>query len=245
MGETTRARGQGPTLAGALAQRLRARIASGELRPGDRLPGERALAEDLGVHRGSLREALRQLERLRLVATRPGSGTLVLDPQHASFELVGEQLALGADRRWLRDLLLVRELIATGSLRALFERHARGHAALREVARTLDAIAAPAVPPAAFLDALWELPASLARASGNQVLVLLANSTNHFLQSAGRGREAAPELPDRERQALTALVRRLARSLDARDEQRAERACASLGRKLCTWVLTVSAEGSS
>jgi GntR family transcriptional repressor for pyruvate dehydrogenase complex len=243
MGETTRPRGQGPPLAGALAQRLRARIASGELRPGDRLPGERALAEGLGVHRGSLREALRQLERLRLVATRPGSGTRVLDPQHASFELVGEQLALGSDGRWLRDLLEVRELIATGSLRALFERHARGHAALREVARTLDAIAAPTVPAAAFLDALWELPASLARASGNQVLVLLANSTHRFLQSAGKG--PTPELPDRERQALTAVVRRLARSLDARDEQRAEKACASLGRKLCTWVLAVSAAAGS
>src|SRR6188508_1876422 len=46
----------------------------GRLKPGDRLPGERALAADLGVGRSSVREAIRVLEVLGLVRTNVGSG---------------------------------------------------------------------------------------------------------------------------------------------------------------------------
>ena len=47
------------------------------LKPGDRLPGERELAEILGVSRGSLRDALVRLEVIGLVESRPGAGTRV------------------------------------------------------------------------------------------------------------------------------------------------------------------------
>ena len=56
-----------------LAQIERA-IALGELSPGDRLPGERELAETFGVSRASVREALRVLETLGVVVARRGNG---------------------------------------------------------------------------------------------------------------------------------------------------------------------------
>lgn len=49
-------------------------LAAGHLRIGDRLPGERALAETLGVSRSSLREALRVLEALGTIRSSTGSG---------------------------------------------------------------------------------------------------------------------------------------------------------------------------
>jgi GntR family transcriptional repressor for pyruvate dehydrogenase complex len=49
----------------------------GELRPGDQLPPERALAEQFQVSRASVREALRWLELLGVVETRAGGGTFV------------------------------------------------------------------------------------------------------------------------------------------------------------------------
>ena len=52
-------------------------IKEGVLRPGDRLPAERDLAERLGVSRASLREAVRALELQGLVDSRPGAGTFV------------------------------------------------------------------------------------------------------------------------------------------------------------------------
>lgn len=52
-------------------------LGSGELAPGDRLPAERDLAERFGVGRGSVREALRELEILGFVEARHGAGTYV------------------------------------------------------------------------------------------------------------------------------------------------------------------------
>lgn len=56
---------------------LRALIADGALRPGDRLPSEGELCERLGVSRGSLREAIRMLAALGVLETRHGSGSYV------------------------------------------------------------------------------------------------------------------------------------------------------------------------
>lgn len=45
--------------------------------PGDKLPGERDLANTLGVGRSSLREALRILDHMNVLEIRPGLGTFV------------------------------------------------------------------------------------------------------------------------------------------------------------------------
>lgn len=55
-------------------------IATGELKPGDRLPSERELVEQFGIGRTSVREALRVLENMGLVRSQPRDprGPLVL-----------------------------------------------------------------------------------------------------------------------------------------------------------------------
>ncbi|HEY3463839.1 MAG TPA: FadR/GntR family transcriptional regulator [Amycolatopsis sp.] len=65
----------------ATVDRLRARIDSGELPPGSRLPAERVLCEDLGISRGSLRQALRVLDSIGYVQIRAGSGTYVREQE--------------------------------------------------------------------------------------------------------------------------------------------------------------------
>jgi GntR family transcriptional regulator len=54
---------------------LAGRISSGAIPPGSRLPPEPQLAEDLGVSRATLREALRSLEEDGFVTRRRGAGT--------------------------------------------------------------------------------------------------------------------------------------------------------------------------
>jgi GntR family transcriptional regulator len=51
-----------PALHQQVTEKLRGRIRSGILPPGSRMPGERSLAEELGVSRVTLRQALRTLE---------------------------------------------------------------------------------------------------------------------------------------------------------------------------------------
>jgi GntR family transcriptional repressor for pyruvate dehydrogenase complex len=56
-----------------------------KLRPGDKLPSERELAEMLGVSRSSIRDAIRSLELVGLVEPRQGAGTVVREVSTASF----------------------------------------------------------------------------------------------------------------------------------------------------------------
>ncbi len=56
---------------------LKQLITSGQLKPGDRLPAERQLAEKLGVGRSYVREAILKLEFYGLLRTSPQSGTYV------------------------------------------------------------------------------------------------------------------------------------------------------------------------
>ncbi|RYE61469.1 MAG: FadR family transcriptional regulator, partial [Rhizobiaceae bacterium] len=59
------------------AEQLRTLIEAGEVRPGERLPAERELAERLGVSRPTIREALIVLEVEGLIQIRMGSGVYV------------------------------------------------------------------------------------------------------------------------------------------------------------------------
>jgi GntR family transcriptional regulator, transcriptional repressor for pyruvate dehydrogenase complex len=60
-------------LSDQVSAQIQVRIASGELRSGDKLPPERELAETFGVSRGAVREALRSLERTGLVSLQAGA----------------------------------------------------------------------------------------------------------------------------------------------------------------------------
>jgi GntR family transcriptional regulator len=64
-----------------LAQDIQTRIASGELAVGDRLPSERELGKRFGISRMTVRQAITYLERLGLVKTQQGVGTLVDEPR--------------------------------------------------------------------------------------------------------------------------------------------------------------------
>ncbi|MBJ9977259.1 FadR family transcriptional regulator [Pseudomonas sp. S75] len=67
------------TVVTCVVEKLRAALARGQWRSGQMLPGQRELAEQLGISRPSLREALTVLETLGLVRAMPGKGVLVLD----------------------------------------------------------------------------------------------------------------------------------------------------------------------
>ncbi len=66
-------------LSTAVTRQIEKLILQGILRPGERLPAERELAERLGVSRPSLREAVAELQEKGLLVARPGSGIFVAD----------------------------------------------------------------------------------------------------------------------------------------------------------------------
>lgn len=126
----------------ACAAQLRHAILDGVLKPGEKLPAERKLAESFGVNRMTLRNALGQLARARLIEVRQGSGYSVRDyRQQGGPELLPGlvDVARSADRAGIvEDLLRVRRHLA----RAVLEKLASMDPELEEVHAAVDAFAA-------------------------------------------------------------------------------------------------------
>ncbi|WP_339481715.1 MULTISPECIES: FadR/GntR family transcriptional regulator [unclassified Pseudomonas] len=92
------------TVVNSVVEKLRAALARGQWRSGDMLPGQRELAEQLGISRPSLREAVIVLETLGLVRSMPGKGVVVLEANLNDNASEGSAMA-GAS---LEDLLQLR-----------------------------------------------------------------------------------------------------------------------------------------
>ncbi|WP_067179028.1 FadR/GntR family transcriptional regulator [Microtetraspora niveoalba] len=148
--------------------RIEERIAADGLTVGDRLPGERQLAEQLQVSRSSVREALRALATLGVVSSQVGRGpdagaVLTSRPDTALTDLLRLNLGLSTlSMREVVDTRLMIEQWAAG-------RAARdGGAALGEMARAVDAMDAAATPEE-FVAHDIAFHMALAAASGNRL----------------------------------------------------------------------------
>ena len=64
-----------------LIQTLKKKILNGDLKTGDKLPGEFELCETYGVSRTVVRQALRELELEGLVSRKKGKGTFISGPK--------------------------------------------------------------------------------------------------------------------------------------------------------------------
>ncbi|MCK0753036.1 GntR family transcriptional regulator [Chromohalobacter japonicus] len=74
-----------PRLADVITERLEAMLLEGSLKPGEKLPPERELAEHFGVSRPSLREAIQKLAARGLLTSRQGGGTFVSEQLNNSY----------------------------------------------------------------------------------------------------------------------------------------------------------------
>jgi len=91
----------------AVQDEVKSYIIEHALMPGDALPPETELAEQLGVSRNSVREAVKSLETLGIVEAKTGAGLFV---RNFSFDPLLENLAYGLmfDLQDLADILEVR-----------------------------------------------------------------------------------------------------------------------------------------
>jgi molybdopterin/thiamine biosynthesis adenylyltransferase/DNA-binding transcriptional regulator YhcF (GntR family) len=82
------------TLARTVAARLVSLIADGTFKPGDRLPPERELANQLEVGRSTIREALQSLGLMNLIDVQPGRGTFVNEIDREAAAQIEEMIKL-------------------------------------------------------------------------------------------------------------------------------------------------------
>lgn len=83
------------------AVRIRELIDAGEMRPGGKLPPERRLAEEFGLSRSSVREAIRLLSEQGVLEARRGSGTYISSPDVSGLEVrMAEAMSKQRERLW-------------------------------------------------------------------------------------------------------------------------------------------------
>ena len=80
-----------------------------ELKPGDKLPPERKLAEKLSISRGSLREAFRVLESKGLIKSKAGGGRYIRELRKNSHNNT-ENIILSLEKSSILELLEAREM---------------------------------------------------------------------------------------------------------------------------------------
>lgn len=96
----------------AAVDQIKDQIEGGEWPAGTQLPSERELAEQLGIGRPSVREALRVLEVMGLIEIRPGQGSFVSERSPGAQQMQLLQSMLREDE-YVVELLEVRELLET------------------------------------------------------------------------------------------------------------------------------------
>ena len=96
-------------------QRMQAKILSGELKPGDRLPPERELAVQVGISRGSVNQGILDLERMGFLRIVPRKGTFVAEyVRNATPETLAAIMSYNSayiDPALFRDLMELRILV--------------------------------------------------------------------------------------------------------------------------------------
>ncbi len=157
-----------------IVQQIEASVLNGNLKPGDQLPAERELAQQLGVSRTAVREAVKALREKGLVEAYSGRGTFITDgTTHAARQSFDLMVKIGQQEgsEHLAELRLILEpgIAAQAATRIKDE----DVAALRESVAVMERAQKN---PEAYIEADLDFHLALAEAAGNPLILSLIDS---------------------------------------------------------------------
>jgi GntR family transcriptional repressor for pyruvate dehydrogenase complex len=171
-----------PTLSDQVTHALLARIESGQIKPGEKLPPEVVLAPEFGVSRTVVREAISRLKQEGLVESRQGSGVFVR-PQAALNPLKIDDSVVDSRESVLQIVELRR---AIESEAAAIAAQRRSKAQLARMESTLRAIDAEVSAGGDGVAADVEFHRSIAQATGNPFFLKTIDFLTQYLKAATR-----------------------------------------------------------
>ena len=184
-------------------QRLLDGILSGHFAVNNTLPGERELAEQIGVTRPTLREALQRLARDGWLDIQHGKPTRVRDYWQEGTMGVLSMLAQMPSQQtsdFVEHLLEIRVLLAPAYTRQAME------TASAEIAALLTKFATIEDTPQAFANADWQLHHLLTLRADNPIFRLLLNSFQSLYHMMGEHYFVSAENRERSRAYYTELL---------------------------------------
>lgn len=212
---------------------IRRQIHLGAMRPSERFPAERSLAETLGISRATLREALKRLEGDGyLVSLRGAGGGNFVTDEAAINALAGAHMRANTAQVW-RSLEYLQAILEHAAILACQRRSPADLAVLREAAATL----AGAETGGDLREAQHLWLSTLARATLNDLFLrgvdeALAGIFHPVTEAAVASRRAE----------LSGLWSQLTEALSARDAQAAAPACKAVFAELSDHVLSAMGE---
>lgn len=188
-----------------------------KLKPGDKLPSERELAEMLRVSRSSIRDAIRGLELMGMVEPRQGAGTIVREPS-AESGINSLANALKRRRELVAELLDFRKMLEP-PLAARAATHASPEE-VREMEEILQRQESKVSRGELAIVEDAEFHYSVAVASGNSVVLKVIDILMALLRDT---RERSLQLPGRQQKSL-AGHRRILKAIKVGDAAAAQSA---------------------
>ena len=161
-----------PSLKETCVQAILSKILTGELKPGDKLPPERELAENMGVSRSSVNHGIVELEAMGFLTVEPRRGTIVNDyrshPTPQSLDAVMRYSSVEMDRALFSDLMNTRLLIESECARLACRNIYPS--TLEKMQRMADELAAEPEDPT---EILYQFHYRLVQASGNTIYSMI------------------------------------------------------------------------
>ncbi len=163
-----------------IVRQIQSLISQGRLKPGDRLMTERELAEQFGVSRVTVRQALSVLQAMGLVESKVGNGTFARRSEVPTVTVLAPML--NPPRSQLLEQLELRRLIEPEVARLAASRATAIH--LREMARFLKLQERMMKEGRPFIEEDSAFHMAIARSSGNDLLVRMMESIHELLRDS-------------------------------------------------------------
>jgi len=160
-----------------IAEQIERSIVEGHLKPGDRLPAERELAQQFAVSRTAVREAVKSLSEKGLIESQHGRGTFVTD---ATSRTILQSLGKVITTHGVDQLVEIREIIEPElAARAALCADEDAISAMREAFLAMEAAGRDA---AAFIEGDLDFHLAIAEAVDNPLILALTDSIVELLR---------------------------------------------------------------
>lgn len=156
------------------------RILRGELQPGDKLPAERELADQFGVSRTAIREAMKALTQRGLVEIYPGRGTFVTHSASAAMRHSIDLLVKIGHEDGVTDLIEVREILEPEIAALAATRATDEHIVIMQEA--IDAMDGAMDDPDTYIEADLDFHLALAQGADNVLIPVLIDTLVELLR---------------------------------------------------------------